>query len=48
MMTYAQNRQITEIESRLVISRVWGNGVGIFLGDENLLKLDSGNVCTTL
>ena len=47
-----------ETESRLVVARVRGverkwrmiaNGCGISFGvDENVLKLDSGNGCTTV
>ena len=48
-------------ESRLVVTRGWGGGVGqrklgvitkrfelSFGGDENVLKLDAGDGCTTL
>ena len=47
-----------EKESRLVVARVLGEGRewgatangygGSFGGDENVLKLDSGDACTTL
>lgn len=49
--------KVLETESRLVVSRSWGDrAVGddcsmcyrvSFGGDENLLELDSGDVCTT-
>ena len=50
-----------ETESRLVVTKGWGGGVGwrklgvitkgfglSFGGDENVLKLDAGDGCTTL
>ena len=50
-----------ETDSRLVVTRGWGGGVGqrklgvitkrfelSFGGDENVLKLDAGDGCTTL
>ena len=57
MWIHIHETSIAETEGRLVVARGWWKGeigsncfmgMGFFLGDKNVLELDSGDGCRTL